>query len=261
MSGFSGPAPTIIRSHLAGLALSAAGSTATFGVAEGMAVDSTNAAFMSLASAYIKTTSAWAVGTGNGAMDTGTVANSTWYHVHLIKRVDTGVVDPLFSLSATAPTLPANYTLFRRIGSMKTDGSAQWVKFIQDGDRFTWAAPVLDVNANNPGTSAVTRTLSTPLGVRVQANLTVIGEGNAFAGPGGVYISDLSATDAAASSTNSSVFSYLSPNTTIDAILGAQVSVMTDTSSQVRSRIQISSANVTLYMSTIGWIDRRGRDS
>ena len=47
---------------------------------------------LSLASAYTKTTSAWGVGTGNGSLDTGSIANSTWYHVYLIKRVDTGVV-------------------------------------------------------------------------------------------------------------------------------------------------------------------------
>jgi hypothetical protein len=59
------------------------------------------------------------LGTAAGALDTGAIANSTWYHVWLIERVDTGVVDVLFSLSATAPTMPANYTRKRRIGSMK----------------------------------------------------------------------------------------------------------------------------------------------
>ena len=65
-------------------------------------------------------------------MDTGSVANNTWYHVHLIKRPVTGVVDVLFSLSATAPTLPTSYTIFRRIGSMRTDGSARWRRLSVD---------------------------------------------------------------------------------------------------------------------------------
>ena len=47
------------------------------------------------------------------------IAN-TDYYVYLIKRVDTDVVDAIFSASATAPTLPTNYTLFRRIGSIST---------------------------------------------------------------------------------------------------------------------------------------------
>ena len=50
----------------------------------------------------------WAVGTNQGGLDTGAVANDT-YHVWLIRRPDTGVVDVLFSLSATAPTMPVSH--------------------------------------------------------------------------------------------------------------------------------------------------------
>jgi hypothetical protein len=71
---------------------------------------------MTLAAAINKTTAAWAVGGGNGALDTGAIAANTWYNVHLIKRADTGFTDVLLSTSATAPKLPTNYTLFRRIG-------------------------------------------------------------------------------------------------------------------------------------------------
>lgn len=107
-----------LRSYLAGLTLSTAGSSATFGIAAGVATNSTNADMMALAFAYTKTASAWALGTAAGSLDTGTIANA-WYHVFLIKGPDTGVVDVLTSLSVTSPTLPANYTLFRRIGSMR----------------------------------------------------------------------------------------------------------------------------------------------
>src|SRR6185312_5571759 len=73
-------------SHMAGLinglTLSAAGSTATFGIAAGAASG------MVLSPAYTKTTGSWAVGSTQGALDTGTIANSTWYHVWLIQRSD-----------------------------------------------------------------------------------------------------------------------------------------------------------------------------
>src|SRR5207244_8196331 len=154
---------------LFGLTLSAAGGTATFGIAAGEAADSTGVDLMVLASAYTKTTSAWTVGSTNGAMDTGSVANNTWYYVHLIKRPDTGVVDVLFSLSATAPTLPTNYTIFRRLGAMKTNGSAQWIKFVQVGDYFMWAVPAIDVSNTNP-TSATNYTMSVPTGITVCAD-------------------------------------------------------------------------------------------
>ena len=69
------------------------------------------------------------------------MANDTWYHVWLIKRADTGVVDALFSLSATAPTMPANYTR----QPPRRFGPDQWVRqhhaFEQISDEFEWDVP------------------------------------------------------------------------------------------------------------------------
>lgn len=244
-----------VRGHIGGLTLSAAGSTATFGVAAGSAADSTNIDLMTLASAYTKTTSSWAVGSGNGAMDTSTVANSTWYHVHLIKRVDTGVVDVLFSLSATAPTMPTNYTLFRRIGSMKTDGSAQWVKFSQNGDEFLWDAVIADVSATNPGTSAATRTLTVPTGVKVNALIAVTSNSNGI-NDGRVAISSLDKSDEGAVAGNAGMYNGIS---TAEMIVMAFLSVRTNTSAQIRSRNNASGVASSLIITTHGWIDTRGR--
>lgn len=250
----------VVPNYLTGLTLSTAGSSATFGIAAGYAADVTNAALMRLSSAYTKTTSAWALGTGNGGLDTGAVANSTWYHVYLISRPDTGVVDVLFSLSASAPTMPTSYTFKRRIGSMKTNGSAQWVKFIQNGDTFMWDAPVNDVTATNPGTSAVTRTVSTPLGVIVQGIFGIDGFGNTSASnPAAILLSDLAQSDVApGDATGFSLQTFSSTSASLE--LGAVALVYTNTSSQVRSRIQQSVAAVTvLIVNTMGWIDTRGK--
>ncbi len=252
-----------IKGHIYGLTFSTAGSSATFGIAAGEASDSTGTFLMTLASAYTKTTSAWAVGSGNGSLDTGSIANTTWYHVYLIKRTDTGVVDVLTSTSATSPTLPTNYTLSRRIGSMKTDGSAQWVKFIQDGDRFLWSSRTADVAATNPGTSAVTRTLSTPLGVRVLAHVAVAIVAAAQTDiAAGVLISDLSVADASPAGVGGLLTTLGFTGSAISNFqYGGTASVMTNTSSQVRSRLQISAAGTVLHIGTIGWDDRRGRDA
>jgi len=94
-------------------------------VAAGKARDAVDAADITLAAAIIKSLSAWAVGSGNGGLDTGAVAASTYYYIWLIKRTDTSVVDVLFSLSGTAPTMPANYTVKRCIGRFRTNGSSQ----------------------------------------------------------------------------------------------------------------------------------------
>lgn len=245
----------VLRGHLWGLTLSTAGASATFSVSSGEAADSVPSDLMTLSSAISKTTSAWAVGSGNGALDTASIAASTWYHVHLIKRPDTGVVDVLISLSATAPTLPANYTIFRRIGSMKTNGSSQWTKFIQDGNVFMLDVPVSDVSAANPGTAAVTRTLANiPLGIRVQAYVSAGFTASVSTdNPGQIYLSDLSVADTAASGVPN-FMAYQSPTA------GAgMVYVFTNTSSQIRSRVAVSTAGTTLTIVSFGWIDTRGR--
>jgi hypothetical protein len=248
------------RSYLAGLTLSTAGASTTMTTAAGMATDAANAYMMKLTSSVAKTTSAWAVGTGNGGLDTGAIANSTWYHFYLIQRLDTSVVDVLFSLSATAPTMPTNYGLKRRIGSGLTSGAAQWVAFIQDGDYFRWLASVLDINANNPGTAAVTRTLaSVPTGVNVFAQFNAnINSTTPQAAT--VIFSDLSANDEAPSVTVAPLSMLSQPITTLVDQFGT-FSVRTNTSAQIRSRISLSDANTNLRIATTGWIDRRGRDT
>lgn len=155
--------------YISGLELDAPGGSGSFLVRPGIANDRNAGGLMRLATTINKTTSAWAVGDNNGGLDTGAIANNTWYHAHLIKRPDTGVVDGLFSLSATAPTLPANYTLSRHIGSLKTNASAQWVRMHQDGDEFYWDQPVTDLNGADPG--AALYTISTPPGIATMAHL------------------------------------------------------------------------------------------
>lgn len=62
------------------------------------------------------TTALWAAGSGNGALDQGSIQVSALYYVWLIQRSDTGMVDVLVSLSATSPQMPTNYDRKRRIG-------------------------------------------------------------------------------------------------------------------------------------------------
>jgi hypothetical protein len=75
------------------------------------------------------------------------------------------------------PVLPANYTVYRRIGSIKTDASSHILAFTQIGDHFTPATEVQDVTSLAPGnTSPHTAILpSIPIGVNVVARLNVGG--------------------------------------------------------------------------------------
>jgi Major tropism determinant N-terminal domain len=241
--GFAGsPDPTYLRGYLAGLTLSNNSNTA-FNISDGVANADDNSLLMKTFG-FTKMTGSWAVGNNNGALDTGSVAASTWYHIYLIERTDTGVIDALLSLSATAPTMPANYTKKRRIGSIKTDASSHILAFTQIGDRFLWRSVPTDVPNATPPTTATLQTLSVPPGVSVDALLT--------AQYGGVSTtvnialwSPLGAQPGANLGTNN-----------ISAAVG-QYCITTNTASQIN--VISNSATGGLTITTFGWTDTRGR--
>jgi len=258
----TGISATWASGALYGLTLSRA-SVTTFTVASGACrnEDGGTAVNMTLASAMTKSLSSWVAGNNNGGLDTGSVAANTWYHVHLI-GIGTGSIDVLYSLSATAPTMPGSYTSRRRLGSFKTDGSSQIVLFSQNGDEFLWDAAVVDVDATNPGTSAVTRTLSVPTGVKVTALLNV-GVYNGSTQGIGANVSALDISDQAPQTGTTAALGSI--NTVNANGVGASIwafshgAVRTNTSGQVRSRLSVSGAADHLGIITRGWIDTRGR--
>lgn len=254
--GYAYPA---IRSYLAGCGLSTAGSSPTMSIAAGVAVDSTNVSAMVVA-AMSKTTSAWAVGTGNGGKMSAAALAAGTYHWYAIQRVDTGLVEAGFDVSATAPTMPTNYTLFRRIGSAKCDGT-NWIFFVQDGDYFRLSASVLDVSDTNPGISAVTKALpSVPTGINVWANFNFAAFTTTGATAVRIYFSDLAAADEAPSGTAAPLAVSRNTAAADTGDYGTQL-IRTNTSAQIRYRLDVSDGATVVKVATLGWYDRRGRDA
>jgi hypothetical protein len=251
--------PTFMRGWLSGLTIAnnATSPNTVIDTSAGVANADDSTTLMSLAAFSKNANAAWVVGSGNGCLDAGSsLAASTWYHVFVVARTDTGVVDQLCSTSATAPTLPTNYTKKRRIGSFRTNASAQILGFTQDGDYFRWTASVLDVNATNPGTSAVTRTLTVPSGVNVQAIINAQASYNGVGHGIGFYVSDLAANDEAPSPSVAPLMQAM----TADYIQAyAALQIRTNLSSQIRSRMNSSDSLTILRIATLGWIDTRGR--
>src|SRR3990167_8832624 len=152
------------QGHIFGLILSnaAVDTTNDINVTAGKARNSTDTTDITLASAIVKQIdAAWAVGTNAGGMNTGAVANGTWYEVHLIRRSDTGVVDVMFTTTANRATLPAGYDSQRRIGWIRNDGAGNILQFTQVNDNFTLTTPVNDIS-NTATASATTQTLTAP---------------------------------------------------------------------------------------------------
>lgn len=234
-----------------GLTLSNNGTDATndIDVATGKCRNSTDVADIVLASALTKRLdAAWTVGTNQGGLDTGSISNTT-YHVWLIKRSDTGVVDALFSTSATAPTMPTSYDYKRRIGSI-VRLSAAIKAFHQDGDNFVWDTPVRDIDNATLTTSSQTETLTVPTGVVV--NAMIVASGYKTADGINIYIRALDQADLTpAFYTNMNIRST-SSSENITAL-----TVKTNTSAQVGARADNTVTRFIII--TKGWTDTRDR--
>jgi hypothetical protein len=235
---------------LTGLAMSYVNTT-TFGVATGMASDAPGNAsptyMMRLAVGGIsKTLSAWAVGNGNGALDTGSIGSNTWYYVWLICRPDTGVVDILLSGSLSAPVMPTNYTKKRRIGAIRTNGSSQITPFSQLEDEFSWNSAITDYSTTTLGTTTTPVTLNSVPPLEAPA----VWRGYCYmnSGTAGAYVTVTNGNGALCTM-------ILVP--TASAGASQQLDVLTNNSAQINVVSNIAATTLNLY--TFGWKDRRGR--
>lgn len=235
------------KGHLWGLTLSNNASDATndIDIAAGEASDSSGN-LMVLASGITKRLDAsWAVGSGNGGLDTGSIANGT-YHIWLIQRSDTGVVDALFSTSPSAPTMPTNYDRKRRIGSIvRASGSIRPFKHL--ADYFELITPVQDVSVTNLGTVKANYLMSAPIGISPILHLSLVIR-NTGASVG---------VRAYATNSDDSVqpYSIISPAANVFA--AGEVYTRVDVDGYISARSD--TASTTFNATLLGWIDTRGR--
>jgi hypothetical protein len=252
------PPSTLIRSYLAGF-LTAWVSTTSFSVGAGMGDDSTNTVMMNLSSSLTKTTLAWTLGSNGGGLDTGAIAANTWYHIHAIVRTDTSNVDVLFSLSPTAPTLPTHYTLFRRIGSIKTDASKHFIKYWQWGDVFLWDQVVFDMNGVNlNSTQTITLTVPTGLTDTLGAIIAIFdstgyNDGSTGGDASILYQSIDQGTSPSVSDSNQTIECL-----NLNQFALGDLKFAVNSSAQIRIRVDSSSLFIDLW--TRGWVDMRGRN-
>jgi hypothetical protein len=224
-----------------------AGDTAKdINITAGSCRDSTDAEDIVLATEITKQIdAAWAVGDDAGGMDTGAAAADTWYYVWLIKRTDTGVVDALFSLSSTAPTMPANYDAKRLIGFVLTDATPDIIAFNQYANNpgyFEWA--VLRGLSTTTTTAGQLLTIDVPTGFNCEiswaAKAQMIGGGGqtVFSSPDAAN----AAVTALASATATDPLGIGFTDVTNDSIGWGPSGVVTNTSSQIRERSSTNGA-------------------
>jgi hypothetical protein len=75
---------------------------------------------------------------GGNDLDKGALQVSTWYYIWVIYNPATGGIAGLASVSSTSPALPSGFTQSRLVGVALTNSSAQFVVFVQQGNRFIY---------------------------------------------------------------------------------------------------------------------------
>jgi hypothetical protein len=244
------------RGHIDGLILSnsAGDLDHDISIAPGNARDSTDAYTLALAAALIKQLdSGWSAGTNAGGLDAGSIGASAVYYVWLIRKDSDGSIDALFSLSATAPTMPAGYTYKRRIMTIRTDSSSKIIPFNQDGDEVTFKQPINDFALAALASNArIGYALSVPPLMKAKV-CAIIRQGGA-AGGYNFWIGNSNRTDGTPSDTNCDVRLYnANDNVTIIS------PIMTDATSKIYARGNFVAIGLILF--SLGWIDDRGRNA
>ncbi|MBS4052678.1 MAG: hypothetical protein KGZ69_15980 [Methylomonas sp.] len=254
------------KGYISGLVISNNSSDAghDIDISVGECRDSSDAANLAITSVLTKQIDVnWVAGTNAGGFPSSlSLSANTVYHFFMIRNSSTSVVDAGFDTSLTAANLltASSYDQYRRIGSVITNGSNTIIAFktiesAGGGLDFLWTDPPLDVDVTNPGTSAVTRTLSVPTGINVVAKMNVICR-SAVAANSSVYLSSLDVNDEA-SSVTAAPLATVTHNASAATDVGAQARVRTNTSAQIRSRQSGSTANTGFKIATLGWEDHR----
>jgi hypothetical protein len=169
---------------------------------------------------------------GANGLDTGTIANNTWYAVWVIYDPSTPTVAGLISTSATAPTLPTGYTYKARVGWVRY-ATAALARTLQVGHRAQYVVTAGSQTPNSPiMASGVAGNVSTPIWIAVawgayapstSTSLSIsIGSvsitGQAMLAPNNSYGSITSSTNPAPLNTQGSNYA-LAPTAAIDLIV------------------------------------------
>lgn len=263
-------AASVPRGYIDGCTLSNNGSDTTndINIAAGVCRDSTNTVNINVAAMTGKQLDAnWVAGGSAGMRNSGvSISDATW-HIFAVAKAD-GTQDIFADSTASQSSALTNlqgqtggsgYIYIRRIGSIIRESSTI-VQFIQDGDTFYRSNIAGDIGATDPGTSAVTRTLSVPSGLAVDVLVYAAVKNAGSGGQAYCLLTALTAPDTTPSDS-------ITMNATAATATGGAVSagfaarVRTNTSRQIRSRVSYSDGNVTLVINTYGWVDSRGKNA
>ncbi len=264
----SGAAGTTLGKSITGLvpANNVATPLTQLDISAGSARSSDLTTDITLAVGITKIEGAWAAGTGNGGLDSGTTfATNSNYHIHLIYHPTGPVIDILFSTSATAPTLPGGYTKSRRIGCFQTDSAgdivpAQWRA---DGS-VQYAFPIVILSRSlatislltlAPTTPAASRAGTVPLGVKVKIKSQIVLFNNG--GADLAFYGIVRDPDTGAPANDANLGQFGLAYRAVGATLVTIVEDFTSTAGQVYTASYNPGANNTMHLYIHGYTDLR----
>lgn len=190
---------------------------------------------------------------GAGGLDTGSLANSTWYALWVIYNPTTQTASGLMSLSATAPTLPSGYTYAARVGWQRTDSSGNFYRIKQIGRRAQYVVtpttntavlPVMTNAASPSGWLAISVSNFVPPTAATIIGVAATGNSAVSVAPNGNYSNSLG------SLSNTPPVTVEPPNFNA----AAQEFEFILESTNIYWATQTSSSGVTQLM-TMGWTD------
>ncbi|QXC49524.1 hypothetical protein KHC17_16815 [Agrobacterium salinitolerans] len=201
-----------------------------------------------------------AYGTGNGGRFDSAISDGTW-HCFIISNGTT--VSRGFSKSldpTTQPNYPAGFTHYRRVASWPRISGAL-AALLQRDNKFSHSTRIQDVSATNPGATAVTRTLTVPVGIPVVAfgKAAIVCTAASGSNSRFLLLTALSQPDSDPSVVGGTIAisTPAVPSATQHRAQG-DFAVETNTSGQIRSRMNASDAAWVIVIITEGWVDMRG---
>jgi|LGVF01.2.fsa_nt_gb hypothetical protein len=248
------PLRAFFDKHHTGLAMSnGTDASHDIDIVSGTCRDSGNDYFFSTTGITKQIDAAWTAGTNVGGFPSGiSLAVDTWYRVFLIYDVTNGLTDAGFDTSATAATLLADttdYTKYRQIGWVLTDGSSDIRKFWQSGgDKVVWDMAAKDRALASTGlTTGVLQTLTVPPGT--VADIALHNYMGQMTVTSYVHVSETRQTDSAPDDTTARY--VMTSGAAEHPRESVRLEVLADSSSQIRLRT--SNANHEMCVRTSGY--------
>ncbi len=198
--------------------------------------------------------------TGANALDTGSLAASTWYYIYAISDGTGSNRAYLLSLSSTTPTMPTGYTFKYRIGSIFTNGSSNFTRIIQKGNIAKYeviagsTTPNLPImisgNSGAPATPTWTAVAVTSFVPSATATRILGGLGNGVTNSGATMAAPNNSYGAFSSTTNPPPAVV-----NIDAASANAISTINFNFVLESTNIYYASNKTNGYMFCSGWID------